>query len=275
MSLNKPLFSIVIANFNHGKYLNKAILSVINQTCQDFELIIVDGGSTDNSVEIIKNFAQHIRWWVSEKDKGQSDAFNKGFGKAKGEFYLWLNADDLLLPRSLEYAKNAIKSYPNYKWFAADTIFISKENSVIKCRKGPVWNDFVIKNAPVYVFGPSSIFNCKIFEEVGGFDASLTYTMDTDLWMRFKNKGYKFKRIRKYFWCFRIHDDSKTSHSFSSAPNANFKKEQLYTTIKNNHKFTTIGIFKQRIFKLLFGTFIRSEFDTFRWKGKDISTITI
>ena len=94
--MNKPLLSIVIANYNYGRFLEEAIQSVLSQSCNDYELIIVDGGSTDNSVEIIKKYEDKIAWWVSEKDKGQSDAFNKGFAHAKGKYLTWLNADDIL-----------------------------------------------------------------------------------------------------------------------------------------------------------------------------------
>ena len=89
-------FSIVIANYISGKYLEAALLSVIRQNYPAVEIIVMDAGSTDNSVDIIRKYDQHIAYWVSEKDKGQSDAFNKGFAKAKNEWLLWLNADDFL-----------------------------------------------------------------------------------------------------------------------------------------------------------------------------------
>lgn len=83
---NRPFLSIVIANYNYGDLIESSIESILNQDCQDYELIIVDGNSTDNSVSVIKQYEKHIAWWVSEPDTGQSNAFNKGFEHAQGEF---------------------------------------------------------------------------------------------------------------------------------------------------------------------------------------------
>ena len=101
----QPFVSVVIANYNYGRFLDEAIQSVLNQACNDVELIICDAASTDNSVEVIKKYADRIAWWCSEKDKGQSDAFNKGFSHAKGRFLTWLNADDVMLPGTIEKLK--------------------------------------------------------------------------------------------------------------------------------------------------------------------------
>ena len=103
-----PFFSIVIVNYNYGRFLEAAILSILNQSCVDYELIVVDGGSTDNSVDIIRKYKNSISWWCSEKDNGQSHAFNKGFAHANGRFLTWLNADDLLMPGTLAAAKKKL-----------------------------------------------------------------------------------------------------------------------------------------------------------------------
>jgi len=93
-----PKISIVIPSYNQGQYLEESILSVIDQKYPDLELFVVDGGSTDNSVNVIKKYAQHLKWWVSEKDKGQSEAINKGFARATGDIISWLCSDDLYTP---------------------------------------------------------------------------------------------------------------------------------------------------------------------------------
>ncbi|PHS52273.1 MAG: hypothetical protein COB01_08295 [Lutibacter sp.] len=275
MHNSKPIFSIVIANYNHGEFFEKAILSILNQSCQDFELIIIDGGSTDNSVNIIKKYEAKLAWWISEKDKGQSDAFNKGFGKAKGEFFFWLNADDVLLPDSLEKAIKVISKYDNIEWFAANTIFFDVNGIITKCTNGPSWNNFLFKNAPITIYGPTSIFSKKIFDKVGGFDESLYYGMDTDLWLRFRSAGYKFKRIPAYFWGFRIHKDSKTSHSFSEKPSKSYSAERKRILKKNKINYIKRKIFFQQIYKIFSGLYLKSLIDTHKYKGNFIKNINI
>lgn len=265
-----PLFTIVVANYNHGKFLEQAIQSVINQSCRDFELIVVDGGSTDNSVEVIKKYSHYLSWWVSEKDGGQSEAFNKGFRKAKGEFFFWLNADDLLLPDSLAHAKEAIKKNQNCLWFAANTIFFSEDGTIQKCARGPSWNDFLMKNAPIYIYGPTAIFHRSLFELVNGFDEGLHYTMDSDLWMRFKNNGIRFKRINHYFWGFRIHEESKTSHAFFNKPNTNFSEEAKLIYQKNRVVYLRSYMLLQYLYKVFCGSYLLSYVDTTFLKGKNI-----
>lgn len=268
-----PLFSIVIANYNHGKFLEDAIKSIINQSCKDFELIIVDGGSTDNSLKVINKYSHKLSWWISEPDNGQSHAFNKGFSKANGNFFFWVNADDILLPGSLELAKKIIQANPNQLWFTANIIFFSENGTILKCAKGPKWKDFLFKTAPINVYGPSSIFHRSIFEKVGGFDENLHYTMDTDLWLRFKNSGIKFFRINKYFWGFRVHQGSKTSHEFWGTENELQKKEELKVLEKNLVSYTQCGRHIQKFYKLFSGIYFLSFIDNIKLKGKNIYQI--
>lgn len=266
----RPLFSIVIANYNYGQYLEQSILSVIRQSSTDYELIIVDGGSADNSIEVIKRYENHISWWISEKDKGQSDAFNKGFSRANGQFFFWLNADDVLLPDSLKNVSVSIKKNPEYKWFAANSIFFDSNNKILSCKRGPRWVNFLIANAPVYVYGPTTIFHRDLYQSTGGFDTNLHYTMDTDFWMRLANAGAKFKRISRYVWGLRIHTLSKTSHAFTSSPEKAFAEEAAFVLNKNNWKYSKFKTRVQWIYKVISGTYLLSLVDSIRYKGKSI-----
>ncbi len=269
----KPLFTIVIANYNHGKYLGEALDSIINQNYKNYELFVIDAMSTDNSVEVIKSYESKIDWWVSEKDSGQSNAFNKGFRKANGEYLFWLNADDVLLPNCLKIAANYIVENPRVNWIAANTIFFDADGLITKCTNGPSWNNFLFKNAPINIYGPTSIFRKQIFEETGGFDEKLHFVMDTDLWMRFKKKGYQFKRIHKYFWGFRIHKDSKTSHVFSEKPSSDYSKERIKILKKNDMVYSKYNLFFQKVYKVCMGLYLKSFYDTKKNRGSHIRNI--
>lgn len=273
MANKTPLFSIVIANYNHGHFLEEAILSIINQGCTDYELIIIDGGSTDDSLQIIEKYREYFFYAISEKDKGQSDAFNKGFEKATGEYYLWINADDTLLPNALQHAKSSIKNDCNTKWFVANTIFIDKHGKILLCSRGPKWHNFLIKNNVPYVYGPTSIFHHSIFNQVKGFDLNLHYMMDADLWIKFIKMGVSFKRIDKYFWSFRVHDDSKTSPVWKGARIDPFEKEQNYMLLKNSYKYLLSKRIIIRLYKIITFLYAKSYFDTLRYKNKLIANI--
>lgn len=268
-------FSIVIVNYNHGRYLEKAIRSVLNQSCHDYELIIIDGASTDNSVEIIRKYADRLAWWVSESDKGQSEAFNKGFAKAKGDFYLWLNADDLLLPGSLEAASRYLREHPDCKWLAGNTVYFDSEEKIYRCLYGPYWNSWLMKQTLVcnMVNGPSSIFHRSLFEKVGGIDPNLHYVMDLDLWIKFVDAGARYHRLHRYVWGFRVHEGSKTSHSIGHFPNEKFIKESDAVILRAKRFRTRTEIYGLQIFKLMTGTHFRTIYDTWFWKGQPIENM--
>jgi len=261
-----PFFSVIIVNYNGGLYLESAIKSVLNQNNSLFELIIIDGKSTDNSLDIINNHSSNIDYFISEKDEGQSDAFNKGFNLARGEYFLWLNSDDLLMPNCLNHAFDFINKNPGNFWFVANTIFTDEEGFILKCSKAPDWYDWAVENGVIYVNGPTSIFHRELFYKVGGFDLNCHYSMDTDLWMRFKKLGYNFKRINQYYWCFRIHKGSKTSGTLLGQINNKLNAEAEYISQKNNYYYSKLSRAKQIFLKIFTGSFLSSQYDTFRFK---------
>lgn len=208
----KPLLSIVIANYNYGRFLEEAIQSVLNQSCREFELIICDGASTDNSVEVIKRHADRIAWWCSERDKGQSDAFNKGFSNARGRFLTWLNADDVMLPGTIEKLKAATEKHPDCEWFVGGCFWVDKSMHVLKCRRAAPMSRIQVKSGQLVVWGPSSFFTKRMLDAVGGVDERFQYTMDADLWRKFAYLlGAKYRVFSDYAWGLRLHEDAKMS----------------------------------------------------------------
>lgn len=265
-----PFFTIVIANYNHGEFLPEAIESILTQTCTDFELIVVDGGSTDSSLDVIEKYKKHFSWAVSEKDSGQSNAFNKGFSKAKGQFFLWLNADDILLQHTLQKAKDFLSLNKSCKWLAGNTVTMDSNKKIQWCIRGPIFVKSLVRYGTVYVYGPTSFFHRNLFESAGGFDESLHYTMDTDLWFRFINLGYKFKRLNHYCWALRIHKASKTSHAFFGHSNEKFSLEKIRIQRKNNHYDNKFVNLLQTLLKVCTGIFLKRYLDNKRFSGKYI-----
>ena len=274
----QPLLSIVIANYNYGRFLEDAIRSIVNQHgFQHCELIVVDGGSTDDSVDTIKKHADKISWWCSEKDKGQSDAFNKGFFHARGKYGCWLNADDVMMPGALKAVISYINRTPKCEWLAGSSVFADSELKVKWCsRCVHVWRNGSRK-FPIYsVNGPSSFFLIDNLKKAGGFDVSLRYTMDTDLWRRFVKAGIILQHLPNYVWCFRVHEESKTSHKFITGKGCDsFASEGLamnlrygITPLRNK-----IGSSLSRLLRLVSGAYLRSYIDTCRYKGKSIELI--
>ena len=258
-----PVLSIVIANYNYGRFLEAAIRSVVDQDGFDrCELIVVDGGSTDNSIEVIKHYEDKISWWVSEKDNGQSDAFNKGFSHARGRYLTWLNADDILLPATLLAIVDAMEENPEEEWFAGATAYFA-DDGAIKTATVPLGNVVPrLLGIPAWmrVSGPSSFFSRELFTKAGEFDVGLRYVMDIDLWMRFTNLGARLNVIDRYLWGFRLHEESKTSSSLTTGSiNEKFAKERAEIRRRNGvgGRNEKIQIFCKRLCAVLTCGYLR------------------
>lgn len=230
--MKNPLFSIVIANFNYGHFIGDALRSVLTQSLKDFELIVVDGASTDNSIDVVKCYAgdelcvtwtydakgghewhvcQHLTW-LSEKDGGQSEAFNKGFTFAHGRFLTWLNADDLFSDNALISIAKEIDRYPSCEWFVGSTTWVDEHLHVARVFRAHRFSCLRAKYGFLSADGPSSFFTKTLYCRAGGADENLHYVMDIDLWNKFYFKcSAHFRRTTNCVWIFRIHKDSKLS----------------------------------------------------------------
>lgn len=242
MNNQQPFLSIVIANYNYGHLLPAALESIITQDCSDYEIIVIDGGSKDNSVEVIKQYENYIAWWVSEPDKGQSNAFNKGFIHSKGKFLTWLNADDLLMPGTIREVKRRLNAHPEAKWATGNFVrFLHKNGIVLSAPWGPHWLPKWLQGPGrvTVSFGPTTFWSREIFDKLGLIDESLHYAMDIDYWYRINMAGYKQVRVNHTCWGFRMHESSKTAefgeHEKTDNGKIALQKEKRYIIEKNNY----------------------------------------
>ena len=276
--MSEPLLSIVIANYNYGRFIEEAIKSVLSQNCVEVELIVVDGGSTDNSVEVIKKYAtpeskskveveqrnSKISYWVSEPDKGQSDAFNKGFAHARGKYLTWVNADDMMVPGSLAKVIAAMKAHPECEWFTGNYYRMDKDGRRTEVFWGPHWYPKFLqrKTSPIVAYGPATFFSKRIFDAAGGMNVACHYTMDTDLWARFIVAGIKQRRINCFCWAFRMHEASKTAEFGDHGMDAEHRKamceEERATYARTGYQPTRVMRLMLKVWKLLDGSYIRA-----------------
>lgn len=197
-------------------------MSIIKQNYPCVEIIVMDGGSTDNSVEVIKKYDKHISYWQSKKDKGQSDAINSGFRKATGDYVTWLNSDDVLLPGALHTIANTIEKNPEVNWFLGNVLWMNKIGEIIRVGKVEkecwFWNKrYLFSNG-----GPTAIMKRDYLLEIGALREDFHYMMDTELWYRYISLGNKFIRVNSYCWGLRLHEQAKMSgHNFAESPLAN------------------------------------------------------
>ena len=202
-----PKISILTPSYNQGKYIEENILSVLNQNYPNFEHIIIDGGSTDNTVEILKKYP-HLKW-VSEPDEGQSDALNKGLAMATGEIIGWINSDDY-------YEKNIFNEVAkefedeNVQWVIGN--IINKYELINKYykRKSPKVTYMTLIGSKCVMRQQGTFFRKELVLKAGGWDKDIYMCMDWDLWIRMAKISTP-KMVDKYWSYFRWHDDQKSS----------------------------------------------------------------
>ena len=205
----QPLVSIITPSFNQAQYLEETICSVLEQDYRNIEYLIVDGSSTDSSLEIINRYKDRLSWWISEPDQGQTDAINKGFAHAHGEILAWLNSDDTYLPKTVSRAVDYLLNHPECGMVYGDANLIDEHGKVIGRFPARQTDYRLLRRGYVHIPQQSSFFRACLWHKVGPLDPTFQFAMDYDLWVR-------LARITTlhYFpglWAnFRLHDTGKS-----------------------------------------------------------------
>jgi glycosyltransferase involved in cell wall biosynthesis len=232
---NLPLVSIVTPSYNQAQFLEDTILSVLRQDYPRLEYIVVDGGSADGSVEIIKKYESKLAHWVSEKDRGQSHAIIKGFARAKGAIWGWLCADDLLEPSMVSISVRYLLRNPSIGMTFGDQIQIDGKGNIYHVRRFSAFRSYYLRWG-FSIPQETVLFRRQVYEAVGGLDESLHMVMDFDLWCKI-SKVSSIVHIPAYLGRFRSHVTNKstifTKQLKRSAFNEGFPAE--YATVFRKH----------------------------------------
>jgi glycosyltransferase involved in cell wall biosynthesis len=215
-----PKISIVTPSFNQGSYIEECILSILNQGYPNLEYIIIDGGSTDNTIEIIKRYQSQLSFWISEKDSGLYEALNKGFEKTTGEILGWLNSDDILHRKSLFTIADIFSALPEVQWLQGYPSLIDNDGRIV-FHQPPRYNkyDFFLKeyHDGTFIQQESTYWRRELWEEAGShISMKYKYAGDFELWMRFFSIQ-KLYTTRAMIGAFRYRGEEQMSNKYYSS----------------------------------------------------------
>lgn len=205
-----PLVSIVTPSFNQANFLEETIDSVLGQDYPNLEYIIVDGGSTDSSLDVIQKYASKLAWWISEPDAGQTDALNKGFAHAHGEILAWLNSDDTYLPGAIQAAVKVLVDQPQLGLVYGDANLVDLDGNVIGRFPAKQTSYRRLMRGYVHIPQQAAFFRASVWKEVGPLDPTFYFAMDYDLWVRIA-KRKPILHVPGLWANFRLHQEGKST----------------------------------------------------------------
>jgi len=209
MNVNRfPLVTIVIPTFNHSEYLIESIDSVLSQTYPNVELIVLDDGSTDNTIDLLKKYGDRI-YWQSHKNMGQANTLNKGWSIAKGEILGYLSADDVLKPDAVKNSIDYLNQHPDVVVCYCDFDLIDPNSKIIRKVNAPEYDYKDMLTKLICPPGPGTFFRKSVFKHLGGWNTSLKRFPDYEYWLRVGLLG-KFGHLSENLAAFRVHENSQS-----------------------------------------------------------------
>jgi len=206
--MTQPLVSIVTPSFNQGKFIRRTIESVLGQDYPHVDFRVVDGGSTDETLEILRGYGDRFPW-VSEKDRGQTHAINKGLAQAKGQIIGWLNSDDLYYPGALAAVVAYFQAHPEVDVVYGEADHVDLEDRAFEPYPTEDWDlDALAQRS--FICQPAPFFRRRTVERFGALDDALQYCMDYELWLRWGRAGARFARLPVKLAGSRLYADNKT-----------------------------------------------------------------
>jgi len=212
-----PKVTIVTPSLNQGQFINATIQSVLSQAYPNLEYLVMDGGSSDNTIEVLNSYSDRLKW-ISEKDEGQTNAINKGLRMASGEILAYLNADDLLLPGALVKVAHKFMGDPDAMWVTGKCRIVDENNREVR-RLITAYKNLLLRlhNPSLlfitdYISQPATFWRADIFRNLGPLEENLHYAMDYEYWLRL-NAKFPLVIIPEYLAAFRVHSQSKNTNA--------------------------------------------------------------
>jgi glycosyltransferase involved in cell wall biosynthesis len=211
MNLNWPRISIVTPSFNQAAFLERTILSVLEQGYPNLEYIVIDGGSTDGSVEIIREYADRLAYWVSESDRGQSHAINKGLQRATGQWVGWQNSDDIYYPGAFESLAREAARTPHADLIIGNMNLVDKDDKLLRDIKyvRPTYRAMLAEG--MVLANQAAFWRRRVHDEIGYLDESLDCGFDYEWFLRLL-LGRRASHLNETWGALRLHEDTKTSN---------------------------------------------------------------
>ena len=205
----QPKVSIITPSFDQARFLEQTMRSVLEQDYPNIEYIVIDGGSSDGSLEIIQNYADRLAYWQSQKDKGQTDAINQGFARATGEILAWLNSDDILYPGAVSSAVRQLRDHPEVGMVYSDCHWINAQGKVIGNFPAAQTDLKKLRRGYVHIPQQTAFFRADLWRKVGPLDDGFYFAMDYDLWTRLAERA-PLLYVPELWAAFRLHEGAKS-----------------------------------------------------------------
>jgi glycosyltransferase involved in cell wall biosynthesis len=233
-----PKLSIVTPSFNQVQYIEETLHSVRKQGCREVEHLIMDGASTDGTVDLLKRYSSTPGWeyvhWISESDRGQSDAINKGFRKATGGIIGWLNSDDLFEAGSFSAVLAVFDAHPEIDFVYGDYRIMDSAGKTIILKREIDFDWNIMLCGLNYIAQPNVFFRRRVFDKLGYLNESLHYVMDYEFWLRAASNGFRFHHVAQTLAACRWHLDAKT---VSRDPRIEKELRSVRQQYWNKHRF--------------------------------------
>jgi len=269
-----PTVSVITPSYNQVDYLRETLESVVRQRDDIHEYFVFDGGSNDGSVELIREFEAKIDHWITEKDKGQSDAIHKGFSRATGDIIYWLNSDDVVLPGAIRRVREAFAKNPSWDVLTSYSTWIDQESKVLFMKRVPGESASMMRLGVHHVTQQTCFFRRSLYEKIGGLNLDLHCMMDIDLWFRMTHAGAVWGHLPTYLGAFRVQPEAKGSKWRKQYAEEVTWMKQRFPEFYGGHPLKhRMGLLLYRMSQMLSGRYFAARRETGRAAGRNVREV--